>query len=298
MATLVILGVSTAVYVPYHLTAPHGPRGGSFLGLTFGIIGSIFMVYAGLLGGRKRVPVWRVGKAQTWMRGHLWLGLVSLPLILFHAGWKFGCMLTQVLMWMFIIVWASGVVGAALQHFLPRLMTTQVPMESIYEEIDGVRAKLREEADKIVASICDPLGISEPGTATQTAAPAQNLSATQVGAPMGVTVIEVEKEAGVRLRDFYHSEVRPFLDAPGAGRRLLLADAKRAEPVFRQLKTLLPPAFHDAVDDLDSICEEERQLSRQVRLHRWMHTWLLVHIPLSLALLLLGAIHAVMALRF
>ena len=44
--------------------------------------------------------------------------------------------------------------------------------------------------------------------------------------------------------------------------------------------------------------EEKRQLDRQSRLHKVLHGWLLVHIPLSYALLLLGAVHAVMALRF
>jgi hypothetical protein len=29
-----------------------------------------------------------------------------------------------------------------------------------------------------------------------------------------------------------------------------------------------------------------------------MHGWLLVHVPLSMALLLLGAVHAVVALRY
>ena len=59
-----------------------------------------------------------------------------------------------------------------------------------------------------------------------------------------------------------------------------------------------PVAFHQALEDLENICEEERQLSRQRRLYHWLHAWLLVHVPLSLALLLLGGIHAVMALRY
>jgi hypothetical protein len=33
-------------------------------------------------------------------------------------------------------------------------------------------------------------------------------------------------------------------------------------------------------------------------LHRWLHGWLLLHVPLSLALLLLGAVHAIIALRY
>jgi len=36
----------------------------------------------------------------------------------------------------------------------------------------------------------------------------------------------------------------------------------------------------------------------QERLHQWLHGWLLLHVPVSLALILLGAVHAVMALRW
>jgi hypothetical protein len=36
----------------------------------------------------------------------------------------------------------------------------------------------------------------------------------------------------------------------------------------------------------------------QERLHHWLHGWLLVHIPLSLALIGLGFVHAVVALRY
>ena len=68
--------------------------------------------------------------------------------------------------------------------------------------------------------------------------------------------------------------------------------------MFTGLRTLLPAAAHDTLMDLEDICEEARQLLLQERLHRWLHGWLLVHIPLSLAMILLGAVHAVMALRY
>ena len=103
-------------------------RGGSALGLAFGIVGSAFMIFAGLLAGRKKVPVWRVGRAQAWMRGHLWLGLLSLPIIFFHAGFRFGGPLTSVLMVLLIIVVASGIFGAVLQHYLPNMITGAVPV--------------------------------------------------------------------------------------------------------------------------------------------------------------------------
>src|SRR6202171_4402254 len=141
IATLIILGLSIALYVPYSLSAPNGPRGGSVPGLIFGIAGYAFMLFAGLLGARKKVPVWRIGRAQTWMRGHIWLGLVSLPLILFHGGFAWRGPLTALLMILFFIVVVSGLLGAALQHYLPSLITTRVPMETIYEEIPHVRAQ-------------------------------------------------------------------------------------------------------------------------------------------------------------
>ena len=139
VGSLIGLAVATAVYVLYSARSPQGPRGGSALGLTFGIIGFSFMLFAGLLGLRKKVPIWRVGRAQSWMRGHLWLGFLSFPLILFHGGFHFGGPLTRVLMWLFIFVFASGILGAALQHFIPRIHTAQLPMETIYEQIDRVR---------------------------------------------------------------------------------------------------------------------------------------------------------------
>ena len=108
------------------------------------------MIFAALLGARKKVPVWRVGRAQTWMRGHLWLGLLSLPLILLHSGFRYGHGLTAVLMTLLIIVVASGVFGAVLQHYMPHVMTREMTMETIYEEIGHVRAQLLEEAEEIV----------------------------------------------------------------------------------------------------------------------------------------------------
>ena len=301
VASLVILGVATAAFIPFHLRSPQGLGGGSALGLTYGIVGSALMLFAGLLAARKKVPVWRVGRAQSWMRGHLWLGLLSLPLILFHGGLHFGGTLTTVLMVLLIVVVVSGVFGAALQHYLPRLMTVQVPMETIFEEIESVRAQLREEADQYVAAVCGLLGV--PTAAAEQSqdegfsekAGGATVSRQLTTAPVAVVVLTEEESAP--LQSFYLREMHPFLDNPGA-RNHPLADPGQARGMFEELRALLPPAVHDTVADLENICEEERQLRGQARLHYWLHGWLLVHIPLSFALLLLGTVHAVMALRY
>jgi len=158
LASPAILALSAFVYVLYAFEAPQGPRGGSVIGLTFGLIGFAFMIFAALLGARKRVPTWRVGRAQAWMRGHLWLGFLALPMIFFHGGFHFGGTLTRVLMWLLIITVLSGVFGAALQHYIPRAMTTDVPLETIYDEISRVErcsAKKPIGPLSLSAAICD-----------------------------------------------------------------------------------------------------------------------------------------------
>jgi hypothetical protein len=263
-ASLIILGFATAVYIAYAVRSPSGPRGGSAIGLTFGIVGSAFMVFAGLLAGRKKVPVWRLGRAQTWMRGHLWLGLLSLPIIFFHAGFRFGGPLTTVLMVLVIIVVASGVFGAVLQNLLPKVMTVEVPSETIFDQIDHVREQLTADADALVAAA---------------------VSSAAGG------------EGAAPLTSFYGREMRPFLQSSGA-RHQLLSNRDRAHSAFEGLRTLLPTEIHEATKRLEQMCEEERQLRRQSMLHHWLHGWLLMHVPLSFALLLLGCVHAIVALRY
>ena len=313
IGSLAFLVISAVIYVLYARSSPVGPRGGSAMGLVFGIVGFGFIIFAALLGARKRVPTWRLGRAKAWMRGHLWLGLLSLPIILFHGGFHFGGALTRVLMWLLIVTVASGVYGAVLQDYLPRAMTKDVPLETIYDEIGNVRILLRQEADRAMEALCGSMGLSRSDSEgdraggfsalrpiAATAAPLRTSAAVSAGAAavaMASEIILLNDEEAAPLKKFYLLEMRVFLEEPKRrGQRL--ADSNTASAAFSRLRTLLPTAAQVTVDDLEDICEEARQLERQERLHQWMHGWLLVHIPLSLALILLGAVHAVMALRY
>jgi hypothetical protein len=315
IGSLGFLVVCSLVYAVYATNAISGARGGSTIGLIFGIVGFAFMLFAALLGARKRVPTWRLGRAQAWMRGHLWLGLLSLPLILFHGGFHFGGTLTRVLMWLLIITVASGLFGAALQNYVPRMMTEDVPLETIYDEIGSVRKSLREEADRTVEMLCGSMGLNSGAQEEQqraggfsalrpiaaSSAPLRTSAAVSAGASAAVAVVPVRilltPEESEPLRRFYLSEMRGYLENPGKrGQRL--GDADKARSTFAGLQTLLPVAAQPTLHDLEDICDESRQFVRQERLHRWLHSWLLVHIPITLALILLGAVHAVMALRY
>ena len=260
LATAVVLILALAVYIAVALRSPTPPRGGSASGLAFGILGYAMMLYAGLLGARKKVAIWRLGRAQTWMRGHLWLGLLSFPMILLHGGFHSRGPLTALLMLLFVIVIVSGIFGAAIQHYLPRVMTSQVPMETIYEEIPHVREQLRQEADQLAES---------------------------------AVLVETEYENKVRFREAYLETIRPRL-----ARAAPYHNEQPSMEVFQPLRLALPAELHGVLDDLENICEEQQQLYRQVQLYQWLHAWLLVHVPLSITLLVLGGVHAVVALHY
>ncbi len=295
IGSLALLIVAVAIYIPYSRSAPEGANGGTVAGLTYGSIASAFMLFAGLLGARKKVPIWRVGRAQAWMRGHLWLGLLSFPLIFLHSGFRFGTGLTRGLMWLFVVVFVSGIFGAILQHFMPRLETQGVPLETIYEQIGRVRSQLVAEAQTII----DDASAALAGSVSQ-ATEEQRAESASAGTKGGLTVasgLQVDESASAELQEFFRREMEPYI-AQGGSRGMALADRNNSKGMFQQLRLLLPPKLHSSVDDLENICEEKRELDQQTLYHRILHTWLLVHIPASYAILLLGAVHAVMALRY
>jgi hypothetical protein len=156
----VIFAVATASYVIYAEMSPRGPTGGSLMGLLYGIVGSAFMIFAGLLAGRKQLPFWRLGSAQFWLRGHLWLGTLSVPLILFHSGFGLGGVVEQLLWAFFAIVVLSGFFGLAMQHLLPRLLTSQVPRETFGAQVPYLRKRNRLLSDRLVSTVCGRLPVT------------------------------------------------------------------------------------------------------------------------------------------
>ena len=289
---LLILAASCIIYfaVPgYGQRRLDGPSGGSAEGLVLGVLGYAMMLFALLLGARKRVRAMRLGRAYWWTQGHVWFGLLSFPIILLHGGFKdnfWGGSLTQVIMWIFVAVWISGIVGLILQQIMPTRLLNHVPMETIYEQIDHIIKQLREEADTIVKSVTD-----KPEEAPY------EFDAVPAGAATAVAPARTGTEAEAKLATFYDVQVKPVLaDKMPAG--ATLAREREATAACAQLRDSMPPALRKPVQDLAEIVEERRQLARQRRMHHVLHGWLIVHVPLSYGLMVLATIHAVQALQY
>jgi hypothetical protein len=127
----------------------HRSIGGTPLGLIFGAIALSIFVFAALLGVRKKLVLWRVGTVQRWLRAHIWLTLLTIPLVILHSGFRFGGPMTTLLIVLYIIVMVSGIYGLALQHQIPRIMKERLPAETVYEQIPHIRAQLYVAAQKM-----------------------------------------------------------------------------------------------------------------------------------------------------
>lgn len=286
ICTAAIFVASLAGYLIYALKFRNGPMGGSIPGLIFGGAGYGMMLYALLLNLRKTFTTWRIGRTQTWMRGHLWMGFLSYPMILFHGGFTWGSGLTFALMLVLSVVFITGLVAAVLQHYMPRMMTDQLASETIYYQIDRVLGQLREEADKLLISLFrkeTQYGLLVPA--------AEKIHAT------ATTVVALEQQAGNQLHKAYDDTIQPYLAQRGAYRHAL-NDPRRARSFFADLRKLAPEPVYPVIDGLESICDEKRGIDRQSRMHRFLYSWLLVHVPFSYALILLGGVHAIMALLY
>jgi hypothetical protein len=265
--TAVFATAATAFYLGCYYATPGGLTGGSLVGLWYGLLGSALMVYAGLLSLLRRVPSWWwIGSRRVWLRGHIWLGLLSGLLILYHSGFRWGGPLELVLWVVLLLTLATGILGLLLQQFLPHLLTARIASEAPFEQIPHLCLVMRQQADTLVEDV----------------------------------EADAKRDADVKaeLRKFFDTEVRPFL-APVYARSSRLAHPLRAEVLFARMRAM--PGMSDVKEQLgrlETYCEERRQLGEQERLHRWLHAWLLVHVPLSVVLLVLGLTHAVVSLYY
>ena len=311
VASLAVAVLSAVWYVVAFLAAGSWqarPGGSSLPGFTFGVLGGLICVFEFLLWPRKKKRAWRLGRVQVWMRAHVWLGLLSVPLLVFHSGFRWGGTLSAVLMVSFLVVIASGVWGLVVQQFLPRRMLDGVPAETIYSQINHILGLTIREADRLVLATCGP----EEGGNGYTPAEKVDLADVRAthrvvgavrsaGRVQGVVLQTVAPAAPVPdadyLRVFYRGSVRPFLEH-GAAAGSVLAAGPRAAAAFRDVRTRVNPAAHGAVAALEDFCEQRRQLDRQALIHVWLHCWLWVHLPLSVALVLLMFVHTYVALKY
>ena len=314
IAICVVSAATAAAYAAEWASDGRLPGGSSRTGLLAGIAGGLIIAFELLLWPRKRVRSWRLGSAQSWLRAHIWLGLLAVPLVLMHARLLFiGGLLNWALMTLFFLVIASGIWGLVLQQYLPQAMLEHVPAETIYEQIGHVARQQCRDVEKLVDAMCEhDSAVHAAAAASRHGPPDEGVheeedddehavitgfrSMTGIQGKVVETLAIYSAIPGtLPIRRAFFADIRPYL-LDGSASGAAFAQPLAAARTFATLRAASPAAAADLIDRLEQACERRRQFDLQSRLHHWLHGWLLVHVPLSAALGVLLAIHIPVAL--
>ena len=271
--------------LPFHIPLPailgevppvRHTVGATPLGLAFGTLAFSIFLFASALGLRKKLRLWPAGHVRLWLKAHIWLSILTIPLILFHCGFQFGGIQARWLLVLYAVVMLSGFLGLALQQFMPGLMKERLPREVIFEQIPRLRGQLLASATEMREGL-------------------RAYTAVSAGRPEGVAV--AEEPSLQTLARFLDEACLPYLAAP-RGERLPLGKSRESGGIFRVVRANVSDDWLSQVDTLEQWCRERRLMDLQTKLHHWLHGWLLVHVPTSFALLVFTVWHACASLRF
>lgn len=300
VGTVLIACAAAGVYfwdAPRH---PHGGSGSTIVGIVLGSVALALMLIAAGLGMRRKVPHWRLGRAQTWMRAHIWGGLLTVWLVVLHSGFRVGGPLTTAIWVLLITVTLSGIVGLILQQCIPSILMVNVPGETIAQqlkrEIDDLNPRVAAVLKLMKSDLSKPLEKRKllrpsrrktdppnqpPGTPESAASPGDQTASK----PADTRTLEV----------FVDSRVTPYLAGDSSS---ILHHRTRSIAVFVSIKAQCSPVLEPAIDAISEICARRRELLQQRRLMRMLFGWLILHVPLSWMLLVMVVFHSVIALRY
>lgn len=254
--------VSGAVYAVDRVLFEPGP--GNPWRLGYGVAAALLLVAVSLYAVRRRAvrPVSRLGlgRARTWLYLHQYGGLLVALLMLMHSGFRVPTGVVTWWLWA-LVLWsaATGLVGLGLQRWIPRVLASGLAVEAVYERIPELVDELRAMADRLAAACSEPV---------------RALYARRVAPAL----------AGPERRWLY------FFDITG-GKAAQLGE-------FDHLRRLLPPDEREKLGELSRLYKTKLQLDAHYTLQRALKLWPWIHVPTSLVVLVLLALHLAAVLYF
>lgn len=232
-------------------------HGGTPIGLAYGTIGFVLCYFLAYFGIRKRAYRSRFGTLEQWLQSHIYLGVLALVILLLHTGGRFHDKVAVATLLLVAIVVVSGILGAVLYVTVPRLLT-EVESNLTVEEISEQMNQLARQMARIAS------GRSEP----------------------------------------FQRIYRQLIDEgrPGwlAGWRLLFSRMRNKKGVSGDWAPLLRLVPKDEEAELRQMLVVSRQrkelllrLLFQQRYKNVLESWLYVHVPFTVALLVFAIVHVV-----
>ncbi|MEK7730159.1 MAG: hypothetical protein AAB354_17255 [candidate division KSB1 bacterium] len=233
-------------------------------GLTYGALAALFMLAAALLGVRRRITKTalrhRLGKAQTWLQFHLYGGMLCLLLVFMHTGFRLPHGVLTWWLWLLSIwVSVSGLFGVFLQKWIPKLLSSGLALEVLYERIPELVTELRERANAVIQNCTEPLQEFY-----------RKHVAYALATPQSRLLYYVDITGGVHAR-LKH---------------------------FEYVRGLLTLEEQEKLNQLEACFKAKYEIDAHFTLQRALRWWLWLHVPASLVLLVLLGLHVFAVLYY
>jgi cytochrome b561 len=258
---LCVLGIAAyAWHRQTRFSTPGGlGYGGSLMGYGLGTVAALLIVWLMWLGVRKRRFKASMTMTQGWLSAHVYLGLSLVVIATLHTGFELGLNLHTLVYVLMLLVVASGIYGVLVFLREPERMTRNMGEDSIPTLLLQI-----QEADQQAARLALQLP-DEFHNLLQAAASRTRLRGSVFQHAFGGVSRRCPTERAVaRMQQL--------------NRTLKAEQAQRGREVHA-----LMLGRRTAVEKIRS---EQRSLAR-------LRLWLLVHVPLSFALLIALAGHIV-----
>ncbi|HYI12441.1 MAG TPA: hypothetical protein VEK57_25530 [Thermoanaerobaculia bacterium] len=251
----VILLIAASVSY-YYYSQREFPHGGSNWGLGYGIGGLALILLLAFFGIRKRWYRSTFGTLEQWLQSHIYLGVLVFVILLFHTGGRFN---DQIAVWTLVlvgIVVASGIFGAILYVTVPRLLT-------------------EVESNLSVDEISDQLN------------------------QLARSMARIASGRSTAFQRIYDELLRQTTPGGLAGWRLLISRLGRKKQQdsgdWTRLIGLVPKEEQEELRQMLVISRQRRELLLrlifQQRYKNVLEFWLYIHVPFTIALLVMSAVH-------
>jgi hypothetical protein len=215
------------------------------------------MIFLALFNLRKRLSMLPLGNASTWLALHLVFGIFAIAIFWLHTEtiWPNG-MYEEALATLFYLTVLSGIFGYFIQRIYPTLLT-QTGIEVIFERIPLRISESRQKAEALVLECCDQTRVDTLGR-------------------------------------HYLDSLQWFFERPRFTFNHLVGSQRSRQWIKHQdeaVRRYLNEDERKYLDDLSRLARQKDHIDTHYALQGVMKRWLLVHIPLTAALMALSFWH-------
>ncbi len=256
------LGAVAGCFVVYAASRVWGRVGpGTAWGLGYGIAASVLVVALSLYGLRRRVVrLPKLQRAWFYLQFHVYGGVLFLLLMFMHTSFSLPDGVLTTLLWV-LSLWlvASGLVGTVLQKWIPRLLAGGLSNEVNYSRIPELLEALQKD------------GAAQAATASE-------------------RVQELYRERVADQLLTIRPSIAYFIDPAG--------HIQRHTAFFEATRNYLAGEERQQLDALAALYRAKLELDAHATLQRALRSWLVLHIPVAMALIVLLAAHVVTVLYY